>query len=431
MKNKVTTAIVALLLLSGTFSAVWARPTDPGKDGSQQVDAAVYFRIGESAVDPSFEGNRIRLLVFLNDLRRIQADSNYVISRIEVAGTASPDGSQDRNEQLAGERAAALASWLVSEAGIPSEKISVVNGGENWTGLRQMMEASDQMPFRDEMLALMDIEDRDVRKHKMMYYADSKPWLWMYDRFFPALRKGAGGTQTRASQNRLSTEKVPMTGSCVSFSYELNPKTQAHAAEIPEPDTVTEPAVVDVTQQPIQSRRPFSPVVALKTDLMLWGGVMPDIKTGTWTPNLSAELYFARRWSAEAGYAYAAWDAYDGGLYSVSAGNVGLRSWLGKASSFRGFYLGLFGVYGQYDVQEAALGQTGSFWYAGLGAGWLQVFSRHWAFEAEIRGGYRSAQNEFYDIEPNHYYFNRKETNGKFIPQFRLQVIYRFGRSGK
>lgn len=697
--------------MGGIFPAAWGQEAGPETAGRLQVDAAVYFRIGESAVDLDFEANRIRLIVFLNDLRRIQADSNYVISRIEVMGTASPDGTRERNEQLAGERAEALASWLVSEAGIPADKISVVNGGENWTGLRLMMEASDGMPFRDEMLALIDIEDRAVRKYKMMYYADSKPWLWMYEHFFPELRKGAGGTQDRASLNRLSrenwrriravvdaapldadtrwslldaidrepdaarrmdylkelcpdaatyallqeelvrgllteqsalsadnwlllrekaaasdmpfrtevlhiidhipatcgreqalqelangepyrylldrffpellaadraahseydrseienstlgaenwrrlremiaasempdkdsvlslidnepdmalrerklralndgynyryiddvfspellygvsaaarenweqlslaaresdiphkdqiqeiirttppgierekairaldggeswrrireqllpelllsTENVPMAGSGMGFSYELSPKAKARAAAMPESAAVAEEPAAAISQQPMQPLRSSGPVVALKTDLLLWGGVMPDFKMGAWTPNLSVEIYFAGRWSVEAGYAYASWDAFGGGLHSVSAGNIGLRSWLGKASAFRGFYLGLFGIYGQYDVQDAALGQTGAFWCAGLGAGWLQPLSRHWALEAEIRGGYRSAQNEFYDIEPGHYYFNRKQTSGKFIPQLRLQLIYRFGKGGK
>ena len=229
-----------------------------------------------------------------------------------------------------------------------------------------------------------------------------------------------------------STENVPMTGSGMSFSYELSPKAKARAAAMPEPDNMPEPAdAVLVAERTVESRKHSGPVVALKTDLLLWGGVMPGFKTGTWTSNLSAEIYFARRWSAEAGYAYAAWDAFGGGLYAVSAGNIEVRGWLGKASAYKGFFLGVFGTYGQYDVQDAAQGQTGTFWYAGLGAGWLQPLSRHWALEAEIRGGYRSANNQLYDIEPGHNYFNSKATDSKFVPQLRLQVVYRFGKPAK
>jgi Protein of unknown function (DUF3575) len=180
------------------------------------------------------------------------------------------------------------------------------------------------------------------------------------------------------------------------------------------------------------------PLIALKTDLMLWCGVMPDFKMGTWTPNLSAEFYFARHWSAQAGFAYSNWNAISGSkeLYAVSVGDLELRRWFGKPSRFSGFYVGVYGQFGQYDIQSAPTAQTGSFWTAGIGAGWMQTLSKHWAIEAEVRGGYRSAQNDHYDIvldgaQKSHYYYNHPSTESKFTPSLRLSIVYRIGKPSK
>ena len=710
-----------LLLAAGAFPVARAQQAEPRLDTlrtARQVSASIYFRIGESNIDPEFEGNKYRLALFISALDKILADSNYVVSRLVVMGTASPDGKLERNLDLAGARADALACYLSAHTSIPAERIETVNGGENWDGLRQMMESSDALPHKEAMLGLMRIQSPKTRKHKMMYYADSKPWLWMYDHFFDQLRIGVGGAQGRAALSRLSrenwmtlqtvirdseldketkrmlldvvtqepdaalrlqrlrelapdaaallqdrlitellgeasalssdnwtllrekvtaetempsreavlriidsipaargreqalqsldegrpyryildrffpellvssrvahpehvasapasdsittlsaenwrrlrdmvavseipgkesvlelidsepdaavreqrlralgngrayryineaffpellygispaskenreklelaigesdlphraeileiirstspgpereeairaldngeswrkigelilpellqsTENIPLTGSGMSFYYELSPKAKARVTLLTEQIAAQESAQAarsEARTSQAASLKTHTPLLALKTDLMLWGGVMPGFEMGTWTPNLSAEVCFARRWSAQAGYAYSNWDAFGSGkgLYAVSAADLEVRAWFGKPSRFKGFYLGVFGTYGQYDVQEEAQGQTGSFWTAGLGAGYLLPLSEHWGLDAEIRGGYRSARNERYDIVPEHYYINSKSTEGKFLPQLRLQIVYRFGLSGK
>lgn len=219
MKGRIFITRAMLLLISGAYSTAWGQQADSlpsanrispewqTPDARRQVDAAVYFRIGESRIDPDFEGNGARLARFVTTLRQILADSNYVVNHVKVAGTASPDGTEPRNLQLADARANSLATYMQKHVGIDPKQIEIVNGGENWTGLRAMIETSD-MPHKTDMLRLMDQHpaDRDARKHAMQFYADSKPWLWMYERFFPSLRMGGGGTQLHKDLSRLSLD---------------------------------------------------------------------------------------------------------------------------------------------------------------------------------------------------------------------------------
>lgn len=399
-----------------------------------RLSAEVYFPIGKSAVDLDFEGNRSRLRLFLDSLSVLLADPEYVIERIVVTGTASPDGTEEQNRLIAGGRARSLADYLTAHSPLPRQRIELVNGGENWSALWLMMEES-AMPYRAAMLSLMDIPDRDERKNRMMFYAESKPWLWMYAHFFPVLRKGAGSLYGHTMDSRM-----PLFGSGISVYY----------TSVRLPETVSLPAALRRGQRlsavispagtphdalsSAHHSRPFTPVLSLKTDLMLWGGVMPGFEMGTWTPNLSAEVHFARRWSVQAGYAYSDWNALTGSkeLYALSVADLEVRLWTGKPSRFRGFYLGLYGQYGQYDVRESPKGQTGTFWStgAGIGAGLLLPLGRRWGIEFEARGGYRSAENDHYTIDGGHNYFNSRMNTDKFTGQFRVQLLYRFGKSG-
>lgn len=245
MKNIITTTVLLLLSCTGAFAVVLSPQADPGtvsdtlslrsefRGTSRQISASIYFRIGESAIDPDFEGNSLRLKVFLQDIRRIQADSNYVISRIEVVGTASPDGGEDRNRQLAGARAQSLQHYIISQTDIPSCRIDTINGGVNWAGLRTMIEASD-MPYRSDMLRLMDQypDNSDARKRAMQFYAGSEPWLWMYTHFFPALRIGSSGADGRPEQSALSLENWRLMRDIIMLSDINNEIKQALLSEL-------------------------------------------------------------------------------------------------------------------------------------------------------------------------------------------------------
>lgn len=59
-----------------------------------------------------------------------------------------------------------------------------------------------------------------------------------------------------------------------------------------------------------KQRNMLLPLVSVKTNLYTWAGMTPDFDYTAFTPNLSAEFFFARRWSAVASAAYADWD-YD------------------------------------------------------------------------------------------------------------------------
>lgn len=391
------------------------------------MEARVYFPIGKSAVDPDFQENRRHLDDFVDSLREIVNTPGFGVSRLTVIGAASPDGSRKRNIELAGQRARALADYISTRTGFPADKIDIVNRGEDWSGLRVLIESSE-MSCKTDMLRLIErysAQGDTLRlKHAVQYYADSKPWLWMYERFFPQLRSGVS----------CDPEIIPVAAdtTCRSGGAE-RPSSETLIPEVPaDPPVVTQMAVESLVpaDRPV---RGLHPVFALKTNLVLWAGVTPEFDISTFMPNLAAELYFARRWSVEGSYVYSDWKYFKGDkLWAVSAFSVEPRFWFRRDGQFRGFYVGVYGQYGEFDNQRdrhAGGGQrTGTFFSAGASIGYAQALSRHWYIEIGIKGGYFRADTDVYDIELPHHYFNHNLTEGKFSPGLRLNVMYRFGQ---
>lgn len=760
MKRTWYLSLLLAFALGGSLPGYGQTATSSAGEGSEpeQVSAPIYFRLGKSAVDPTFMDNRRQMELFVGTLREILSNPDYVVNRVRVVGMASPDGSRERNLELAGARARSLADFLIRETGISEEKIDVVNGGENWDGLFAMIEASKDIPDKAKMLELRDQygEDYDGLKQSMRNYNGSRAWKFMYQHFFPTLRTGAGGAdsgqklsslsitnwqrmrtiiersqlddatkrkaldiiseaeidqktdaqtvlhrlegmigaretyeelerqavdemlgemsmlssenwarlveliaasdmpdksealraivdtplrerdaQLRAlnggdtykriaehlfpelfrsdrpvqgagedapmttlsaenwrmlrdmiegsdmpdkeaalgiidtesdpvvrerklrelkegycyqyvkevffpellydmapsarenwqlfenviresefpnrnrvleildatppgverekairalddsrTWNRLgqmvfsellqTTEDVESSGTGMSFTFEASPAAKARAEELrrqeeerrrleeqrrleeerrlaeerrlEEERRLAEErrleeerrlaAEREAARQAAIEHRKLKASAALKTDFVLWGSLMPGFEMGSFMPNLSAEVYFAKRWSVQLGGGYSNWDALlgDKGLYAVTGVDLEPRFWLRDDALYRGLYFGVYGTYGDFDIQQSATGYTGTYFTGGVTGGWCQVLGRHLYLEAALRLGFRSATGDNYTIVKGYwedFYVDGSESRGKFAPQVRLQLVYRFGKSGK
>lgn len=149
----------------------------------------------------------------------------------------------------------------------------------------------------------------------------------------------------------------------------------------------------------------------------------PDFYYTAFTPNLSAEFFFARRWSAVASAAYADWD-YDSGKchWGVSAYSLEPRFWVNGDGCYRWCYVSIYGQLGDFDNRSTDSGRiaggtancTGTYWEGGLSVGCYILLDAHWGIEAGLRGGYRASDTNAYDVEMPYYYFNRNFRENHF-----------------
>lgn len=453
------------------------------REGSRSLNCYLTYPQGGTTVSADFGDNAGELLRLDRFLRQIFRDSLIYVDSVRLCGYCSIEGSWDVNDRLARSRALGFRKYLDGKYALSSRyPVRVDRVAEDWDKLAEMVAASD-MASRDTVLALIrDVDVFQGREKELMNLDGGVPYRYMAKAFFPALRRveitvdydlhriieekmrrklseeefqrelererAAAEAEERrlaeearrAEAERIAAEEAARRAAEQAAREREEARRAEEAARLEAERRAAEAARLEAERAAAEAARlqkrearKLHPLIGVKTDLMLWGGVMPGFNIGTWTPNLSAEVYFAKRWSAQLGWAYADWDSFRGryGLFASSTLDLEARYWTGRGEGlFRGLFVAVYGSYGDYDVQdkESPTGQTGTFFGAGVGCGYLLPLSRHWSFEAQVRAGYRSASNELYDIETGHYYLDRKETVGEFVPQLRLQFVYRFGR---
>jgi hypothetical protein len=190
----------------------------------------------------------------------------------------------------------------------------------------------------------------------------------------------------------------------------------------------------------IKKKRPdFYPLIGIKTNLIYWAGYTSEFKRRGTIPNLEAELYLQPHYSIDVDFTY---NYLNKGkmrpehkTWGIS--NVGLepRYWFGRAGKFTGFYAGVYGLYGQFDLKtkdQLANGYTGNFYEGGASLGYSLQFTSHLGLEIGARYGYRVADGNTYEYMNSDYYrtnsFNQK---GMKLTGIRFMLTYRFGKTQK
>lgn len=398
----------------------------------QAKEYRVSFRLGNDLLLKDYKDNA-RQLDSLSCF--LKADDTIRIDSLVFIGSSSPEGGSTLNTKLALRRARNMRGYLEwifpYTEDIPSRLIATTG---SWSEVIEEIKNDHLVPNRQAVIALLEKYSNDpmVMERVRIRYKDA--YLYIHRNMLSDKRNVTACLIYCSSQRTIAlvvqpSVETPSVGITIS---DLNDATKTDTLTMTDSLPATDVLLVQpVTHLDINSvRRPF---LALKTDLLLWGGVLPNFKMGTWTPNLSVEFYFARCWSVQAGGIFANWDALGGSkeLFALSAADVEVRLWLGKASAYRGLFIGAFGQYGEYDVQQgmqvSSLGNTGNFRGAGIGLGWLLPFGRGWAVEGEVRSGWRSATNKVYEAENAHYFYESQDKENVFDVQFRLSMVYRFG----
>lgn len=173
--------------------------------------------------------------------------------------------------------------------------------------------------------------------------------------------------------------------------------------------------------------------LGIKTNALLFAGLLPDGSMYSPVANAAMEVYFMDRFSAQLSFAYAMpynkGDQYN--LFSMTSLVVEPRWWLWSGSRFRGLYAGVYGQYGSFDVrikEKLEDNSTGSFYGGGISVGWLQPVWQGLYVEAGIQAGYRNDTVDVYELIPGS--GNRKlatyTLNSFTLQGMNLSVGYRF-----
>ena len=146
MKKELPYILLPLLLL------LLLRVPVLGQEGRSLL---LHFRFDRSTVDGGYMENARALEAF----RTLFSDSSMVarIDSVVVNAFSSPDGDEAYNRRLALKRSQAVKGYLVWKFPLLDQyRVSTCSRGENWTGLRGLVAADTGVPYREEVLRILD-----------------------------------------------------------------------------------------------------------------------------------------------------------------------------------------------------------------------------------------------------------------------------------
>lgn len=456
------------------------------KEGTTSLNCYFSYPQGGWQIQKGYGDNAYELEKLDKFIRSSFSDTLIYVRRVTLTGYCSIEGSYAANEKLAHERANGFRNYLNFEYSLAKRyPVEVRYIGEDWDKLRELVDAST-LPEREEVLMIIDqIDIFKGREKKLMDLNGGAPYKRMLQELFPLLRRveivveydlhriieeryrrkltdaefqeilareraAAEADELRLAElRRLQAEKEQRAEQIRQEQQRAEKARQAEELrnkveqerlkeqQFRENWLAEQAAQRQARNEARKQRNLLEPLIAVKTNLYSWAGMTPDFEYTAFTPNLSAEVFFLRRWSAVATAAYANWD-YDGDKqhWGVSGYSLEPRFWLNGDGRYRWFYVGVYGQLGDFDnhstdskrIADGTANCTGTYWEGGLSVGCYLLLNAHWGVEVGLRGGYRSSDVNAYDIETTDYYFNRNFKENHFgVTGVNISISYRFG----
>lgn len=332
MKNTLLFTILALFALT-TEAAV------------ESDSLTLYYHRSHTEIDTAYMGNGENLKR-LADATRKGSDSLPAIVAIDVIGSASPEGTVAINRYLSKKRADRIFEYFSGYNSLPENSVSFSFIGRDWKGLKNLVINDPYVPFRDDVLTLIDDiinsndrtgQDNENNLRKLKSLHAGKPYDYMLRHLFPYLR---------ASRLYVTYNSVPP--AIIPDDNITPPELTLTAVPIPVPETGY-PGFPAGYQNCIH---PFYMDVR--------SNMLSDILA---LPNIGVEFYIGKNWSVIADWTYGWWDIDRKHWYwRAYGGNIGFRKWFGRKADEKpltGHHLGLSAGIITYDFECGGKGYMG------------------------------------------------------------------------
>ena len=391
--------------------------------------AKVYFRLGHRQYDPAFNGNDSGMQPFLNEIRLQDAATN--IEHVKVRSYASPDGTSAANQRLSENRCKTITDYIIAETGISPTLIQTEAEGVAWDELRRMVAADSRVPYREEVLRVLDntpiwvLDNKGTvvggRKKALMDLRGGVPYRWLFSNIFPDLRNAVAVS--------LYVKKAPAATECAETA--TPPAEQPEETAVTETVTETETTVVlpPATEETTEatSNLPLETVesepyhrLAIKTNLIYDALLMPSLEleyrfNDRWTANFEADVAW---WKNDSRHKY----------YQVMMLSPEARYWFKNINNrpWHGHYVGAFAGGGKYDLENGNRGYQGEGYFAGFSYGFMFPVSRNISFEAGIGVGYLYTRYKEYLPFDGHYLYQRTRSANYFGPlKLKFTLVWR------
>lgn len=151
--------------------------------------AYIDFPVNRTELHPDYRNNQSELAKIIASIDSVRKDKDITVKSLVIKGFASPEGTYERNKQLAKGRTEELKRYVNNLYNFGEGFITTEYEPEDWAGLRVRV-AESNLPHKAEILAIIDDTtlDADAKdwRIKLHYPEDYKVML---DTYYPALRR--------------------------------------------------------------------------------------------------------------------------------------------------------------------------------------------------------------------------------------------------
>lgn len=380
---KLVNIILTSIVLS--ISAGHSAFTQPQVEGTPQDSSktiVLYFRFNRSLLEKEYMTNEQELRKLCDIMSK--PDIVQQIDSIIIKATASPDGSLARNQQLSAERAAAVKSYLMWQYPfLDRNSILTYAIGENWKGLKEMVEKDKNMPYRNEVIHIIDSDDSpQIKDSKLRQLKNGTAFAYITRHMLRFLRSGTTHisfySYSKKTETPIVTEQI------------IEQETETIIKETPINGMVAYPH--DTTGKENISSIYYKRPIAFKTNLLF------DAVT---LLNVEVEVPVANRFSIAGELLFPSWSWKKNQSYlKILSGTLEGRYWpkpdyskqdasLTNHNPLTGWFLGVYSSIGKYDLEWKKEGYQGKFYLStGLSLGYVLPVKRNLNMEFSLSAGY-------------------------------------------
>ncbi len=162
---------------------------------AERLDCKVNFMVGRHELVTDFQDNAHELRKLKQFMERAlklaKSGLGATLDQMEVVGYASPESPADYNQKLSERRAAVLAEYVrnIYPEVRRIASSSVEGAGEDWVGLRKLVEAS-HVEDKDMVLSAIDSYTTDTdREAQIKSLRNGSVYQFLLTNLYPALRR--------------------------------------------------------------------------------------------------------------------------------------------------------------------------------------------------------------------------------------------------
>ena len=408
----------------------------------------VYYAEGRTDIDMDLLDNRANINGFLYRYDNARKNRSTIIRSFKFDAFASPTSSLQVNILIARKRAQKLYEFFHARIGLPESVLEVTSHDIAWNELRRQVEKSN-MPHKYEVLCVLMLPPKKVsdskgrrvdhRKLMLMKMYSGMTWRYLYEHFFQAMRYARVCIHFEIEGGPMPVMKPSRQGSSIpppsirkEAPIELPHKKGRFYGFVGEKkvfiaDTLPSKLVQRVDKAVAESRKPLSPKEVAKA-LKLQKKSEPKtyelrryfaLKTNVLFDALSllnaeVEVPVARHWSVMGEYMFPWWISdhkrntwwlWNHGQTTVQviSSSLETRYWFDQFNTHKaftphkGWFAGVFGGGGYYDLESNSKGYQGEFWMAGISGGYVAQLNRQWLLELSLSTGYLQTNYRYYN----------------------------------